>query len=87
MGQTYNTQPIDEYVIIGNDALFKCTIPSYVTDFVSVVSWADSDGEAIMPSNLSHGTLKALIIGIVFTPARAHMDHDMTNIIHMIRII
>ena len=55
MGQTYNTQPIDEYVIIGNDALFKCTIPSYVTDFVSVVSWADSDGEAIMPSNLSHG--------------------------------
>ena len=60
--QTYNTQPIDEYVIVGNDALFKCTIPSYVTDFVSVVSWVDSDGEAILSSRLSHGILNAFII-------------------------
>ena len=62
VGQTYTTQLLDEYVIIGNDALFKCTIPSYVTDFVSVVSWVDSEGETIMPSNLSHGITRTLNI-------------------------
>ena len=60
VGQTYNTQPIDEYVIIGNDALFKCNIPSYVTDFVSVVSWVDSEGETILSSSSNHGITMAL---------------------------
>ena len=32
------------HVIIGNDVLIKCDIPSFVTDFVSVGSWVDSDG-------------------------------------------
>ncbi|CAG0885273.1 unnamed protein product [Cyprideis torosa] len=29
----------EEYVIRGNNALLKCLIPSYVTEFVEVVSW------------------------------------------------
>ena len=37
--QGYETDVIKEFVIQGNDALVKCSIPSYVTDFVTVVSW------------------------------------------------
>ena len=28
-----------EYVIMGNDVYLKCKIPSFVTDFVSIISW------------------------------------------------
>lgn len=35
----YKTSGEEEYVILGNDALLKCKIPSFVSDFVSVISW------------------------------------------------
>ena len=31
--------------MVGNDAIFKCSIPSFVTDFVYVQSWIDSEGK------------------------------------------
>lgn len=34
----------NEYVIRGNAAVLKCSIPSFVADFVIVVGWVDSDG-------------------------------------------
>ena len=42
--QVYKTSGIEEYVIVGNDVLMRCNIPSFVADFVSVVSWEDSEG-------------------------------------------
>ena len=39
--QTYDVFVESEHVILGNDALLKCKIPSYVTDFVSVLEWVD----------------------------------------------
>ena len=33
------------HVISGNDVLFKCDIPSFVSDFVSVTSWVDNTGK------------------------------------------
>ena len=41
----FKTSSIEEYVIVGNDALMKCIIPSFVSDWVSVVSWEGSEGE------------------------------------------
>jgi hypothetical protein len=38
----------NEYVIRGNSALLKCSIPSFVADFVSVVSWQDNEGETYL---------------------------------------
>ena len=43
--QNYKSGPEEEYVILGNDALMKCKIPSFVSDFVNVVSWLDNDGK------------------------------------------
>ena len=41
--QEYETNAEREYVIIGNAALIKCDIPSFVADFVSVESWSDNE--------------------------------------------
>lgn len=33
-----------EYVMRGNAAILKCTIPSFVADFVHVEAWIDEEG-------------------------------------------
>ena len=55
MHQSYQTGPIDEYVILGNDAIVKCTIPSFVADFVSVIGWVDSEGSEHHLNKDDHG--------------------------------
>ena len=42
--QSYITEAHNQHVILGNSALLKCEIPSFVADFVSVVSWSDNQG-------------------------------------------
>ncbi len=42
--QSYETDVAKEYVILGNDALMKCSVPSFVAESVQVVSWQDSEG-------------------------------------------
>ena len=37
------TDVFREQVILGNDVLLKCHIPSFVADFVTVESWIDSE--------------------------------------------
>ena len=44
MHQDYQIYVEMEHVIRGNDALFKCKIPSYVADLAVVVGWVDSEG-------------------------------------------
>ena len=46
VGQEYQSEIISEHVILGNDVLFKCSIPSFVVDFVQVDAWIDSDAES-----------------------------------------
>ena len=42
--QQYLTETHNNYAIIGNSALLKCEIPSFVADFVTVDSWTDNNG-------------------------------------------
>ena len=44
VNQDFQLVTTDVHVILGNDALMKCTIPSFVSDFVEIVSWIDSEG-------------------------------------------
>ncbi|XP_025268077.1 Down syndrome cell adhesion molecule-like protein Dscam2 isoform X17 [Camponotus floridanus] len=48
--QYYEAEVVSEYVIRGNAAILKCTIPSFVAEFVSVESWVGSDGSTFKPS-------------------------------------
>lgn len=53
--QYYEAEVVSEYVIRGNAAILKCTIPSFVAEFVSVDSWVGGDGSTFKPSN-DYGT-------------------------------
>ena len=48
--QDYDTDVNKEYVIRGNSALLKCSIPSFVSDFVQVTSWVTNTGDTYVPS-------------------------------------
>lgn len=50
--QRYEINISPESIIIGNDAIFKCSIPSFVSDFVSVESWIDSEANSLGSSFL-----------------------------------
>lgn len=52
MTQFYITEAENEYVIKGNAAVMKCKIPSFVSDFVHVEAWINSeDGTELTHSN------------------------------------
>uniref|UniRef100_A0A336L245 CSON014681 protein n=1 Tax=Culicoides sonorensis TaxID=179676 RepID=A0A336L245_CULSO len=51
VSQHYDTDGSKEYVIRGNSAIIKCQIPSFVADFVSVVSWHTDQDETFYPDN------------------------------------
>ena len=43
VSQDYVTETNNEYIILGNDALMKCEVPSFVSDLVQVHSWIDNE--------------------------------------------
>ena len=54
-----------EQVILGNDVLLKCDIPSFEADFVSVSSWVDSEGQLIsVNKNYGNFSINNLDLGI-----------------------
>ena len=55
VSQNYNTRVSPEDVILGNDAIMKCRIPSFVSDFVTVQDWKDSEGLILFPDS-NYGT-------------------------------
>lgn len=44
VAQSYEVEADNEYVIRGNSAVMKCEVPSFVSDFVTVDIWRDSQG-------------------------------------------
>ena len=49
--QTYRVDVGVAQVIIGNEVLLKCDIPSFAADFVSVNAWIDSEGHSYSRDN------------------------------------
>ena len=48
--QPYHVTVPDDSVIVGNDVVIRCNIPSFVTDFLSVIAWVNSEGSEFHPS-------------------------------------
>lgn len=53
-----------EYVIRGNAAVLKCSIPSFVADFVKVESWVDEDGLVLVSTENYGYFLHGVFYGI-----------------------
>lgn len=51
VAQHYDTDVNKEYVIMGNSIVLKCQVPSFVADFVEVLSWHTDDNEDFFPGN------------------------------------
>ncbi|KAM8712136.1 hypothetical protein ACLKA7_012631 [Drosophila subpalustris] len=51
VNQYYEAEVVSEYVIKGNTAVLKCTIPSFVADFLRVEAWVASDGTEYVPQD------------------------------------
>lgn len=51
VNQYYEAEVVSEYVIKGNTAVLKCTIPSFVADFVKVEAWLSSEGTEFLPTD------------------------------------
>lgn len=64
VNQFYDAEIIKEYVIRGNTAVLKCSIPSFVADFVYVESWIDEEGTVYTASGTdsNYGALSNMII-------------------------
>lgn len=58
--QKYDIHLSDEYVIRGNMAVLRCPIPSFVQDYVQVISWERVDGFLITPGIIS-GNFQVLV--------------------------
>ena len=53
VSQDYDVDASKEYVIRGNSVIIKCQFPSFVADFLSVVSWESDNGAAYYPGQES----------------------------------
>ena len=54
-----------EDVILGNDALLKCKIQSFVSDFVRVVSWQEMGSGDEFYANIDQARLGKIMIKII----------------------
>ena len=69
--QDYDSDVGLEYILVGNDALLKCKTPSFVDDFVGIVSWIVDDEDTALDrgkessivgsADCSQGNLQQLI--------------------------
>ncbi|XP_047530762.1 Down syndrome cell adhesion molecule-like protein Dscam2 isoform X32 [Vanessa atalanta] len=63
VNQFYEAEILTEYVIRGNAAVLKCSIPSFVADFVKVEAWIDEEGTVITDSEDFEGKYLVLPSG------------------------
>lgn len=50
----------NEYVIRGNSVVLKCSIPPFIADFVTIVSWQDNNGNVYEPSLMEENSVNLL---------------------------
>ncbi|XP_031351211.1 Down syndrome cell adhesion molecule-like protein Dscam2 isoform X3 [Photinus pyralis] len=62
VNQYFEAQVYDVFVIKGNTAIFKCQIPSFVSDHVDIISWQDSDKNKYLPPDDSQYDSKYLVL-------------------------
>lgn len=56
----------------------KCEIPSYVSDFIVVDMWVDSDGGSYYPNSDQYGTKKKPILEIARAAHKcSHLSHEL----------
>lgn len=71
VNQFYKAEILTEYVIRGNTAVLKCSIPSFVADYVHVDAWLDDSGRTLTVADQDYGNGwagKCFEFGLCFSP-------------------
>ncbi|XP_069356511.1 cell adhesion molecule Dscam1 isoform X37 [Maniola hyperantus] len=63
VAQNYDTDVNKEYVIMGNSIILKCQVPSFVADFIEVMSWHTDENEDFFPGENYDGKYLVLPSG------------------------
>ncbi|XP_047530755.1 Down syndrome cell adhesion molecule-like protein Dscam2 isoform X26 [Vanessa atalanta] len=63
VAQQYDTDVNKEYVIMGNSIILKCQVPSFVADFIEVLSWHTDENEDFYPGENYEGKYLVLPSG------------------------
>lgn len=77
--QYYQSEVNNEYVIRGNAAILKCSIPSFVAEFVQVVGWQDDQGNSFNPDEKNGRIAWRIIVNFAARPSTSYgkwMDVD-----------
>jgi hypothetical protein len=56
VSQDYIVEVHNKHIILGNDILVACEIPSFVSDLIDVVAWVDNQGSQFLPSKFGNST-------------------------------
>lgn len=75
MSQVYDTHGDQEYIIKGNAGVLKCKIPSFVADYLDIISWHDSDGTVYSQDSKNYGEQLFLFSNYVQNKIRT-LGHD-----------
>ena len=51
-GHHYETRVADAFVVASNDALLSCSLPSFASEYLSVLAWVTSEGLEVSSSHL-----------------------------------
>lgn len=73
---------MEEYVLRGNSAILKCHIPSFVSEYVTVISWiiSEDDNELDIKIDSSNNFDGMMLIVFEAMTAFTHPDHCHINI-------
>lgn len=76
--QYYQSEVNNEYVIRGNAAILKCSIPSFVAEFVQVVGWQDDQGNSFNPDE-KNGRMWRIVSSVDFaaSPSTSYEGMDV----------
>jgi hypothetical protein len=75
--QSFEIRVIDEFILLGNSAIMRCLVPSFVSDFVQVSSWLIIDGEESSEIRGGHENF-----GKVNKPAHFHQISSFPSLTH-----
>lgn len=76
VAQHYDTDVNKEYVIMGNSIILKCQVPSFVADFIDVLSWHTDENEDFYPGE-NYGYLLMLFISSLIYPSVSILSVDL----------
>ena len=62
IAQHYIVEVHNEAVILGNEAMVACEIPSFVSDLIGVVGWVDGEGNQYGPTRGAYGNPQSYCI-------------------------